>query len=79
MAALAEFTAGLLRTGEVDIYYRVWVEVDRAILGAVLRHVSDNQVKASELLGISRTTLRAKLRALGLNGGKAGAPSRRER
>ena len=42
----------------------VVLEMDRAVLGAVLRHVNDNQVKASEILGISRTTLRAKLRAL---------------
>jgi two-component system nitrogen regulation response regulator GlnG len=28
--------------------------------------VKGNQVQASELLGISRTTLRAKLRALGM-------------
>jgi two-component system nitrogen regulation response regulator GlnG len=39
--------------------------VDRVVLGAVLRHVGGSQVKASQLLGISRTTLRAKLRALG--------------
>jgi DNA-binding protein Fis len=30
----------------------------------VLRHTKGNQAQASELLGISRTTLRAKLRAL---------------
>jgi two-component system nitrogen regulation response regulator GlnG len=56
----------LLETGELDIYRRVASEVDRVVLGAVLRHVRGNQLKASELLGISRTTLRAKLRGLGL-------------
>jgi DNA-binding NtrC family response regulator len=61
MAGLAEFTDGLLRAGELEIYKRVCLEMDRVVLDAVLRHVKGNQVKASELLGISRTTLRAKL------------------
>jgi two-component system nitrogen regulation response regulator GlnG len=59
------FTDNLLRAGETDIYRRVALEVDRAVLGTVLRHVKGNQVQAAELLGISRTTLRAKLRSLG--------------
>jgi DNA-binding NtrC family response regulator len=60
------FTTSLLHAGEPDIYRRVTAEVDRALLEAVLRHVKGNQVQASELLGIARTTLRAKLRSLGI-------------
>jgi nitrogen regulation protein NR(I) len=63
---VASFTSGLLRAGETEIYRRVTAEMDRVVLTEVLRHVKGNQVHASELLGISRTTLRAKLRALGM-------------
>jgi two-component system nitrogen regulation response regulator GlnG len=63
---LAAFTTDLLRAGEPDIYRKVSLAVDRVILETVLRHVRGNQVQASELLGISRTTLRGKLRSLGL-------------
>ena len=54
----------MLRAGEPDIYRRICTEVDRVVLEIVLRHVNGNQVQASDLLGISRNTLRAKLRAL---------------
>jgi two-component system nitrogen regulation response regulator GlnG len=56
----------LLATGTPDIYRAVISEVDRATLGEVLRHVNGNQVHASELLGISRTTLRAKMQSLNM-------------
>jgi two-component system nitrogen regulation response regulator GlnG len=59
--------AELLRTGHTDIYRQVTQAVDRAVLTAVLDHSHGNQSQASELLGISRTTLRAKLHALGLS------------
>jgi two-component system nitrogen regulation response regulator GlnG len=67
---VALLVGNLLCAGEPDIYRRVSLEVDRVALVAVLRHVKGNQVQASELLGISRTTLRAKLRSLGLAIGK---------
>ena len=58
--------ADLLRVGSTDIYRQVTQAVDRALLTAVIDHSRGNQSQASELLGISRTTLRAKLQALGL-------------
>lgn len=63
---ISAFTMSLLHAGEPDIYRRVSGEMDRVLLETVLRHVKGNQVQASELLGISRTTLRAKLRTLGI-------------
>lgn len=62
---LVRFIRRLLAVGESDVYHRVQAEVDRRVLREVLNHVSGNQVQASELLGISRTTLRAKLASLG--------------
>jgi nitrogen regulation protein NR(I) len=59
-------TKQLLESGEGDIYRRVIAEVDRVVLSEVLRKLKFNQVHASELLGISRTTLRSKLQFLNI-------------
>jgi DNA-binding protein Fis len=56
----------LLNQGEADIYRKISFAVDRAVMQEVLRHTRGNQGQACELLGISRTTLRAKLRRLGV-------------
>jgi DNA-binding NtrC family response regulator len=63
---VAEFVCNLLRTNESDVYDKVNAAVDRVVMQTVLRHVKGSQVQAAEILGISRTTLRTKLRALGL-------------
>jgi two-component system nitrogen regulation response regulator GlnG len=61
---IVQLVTQMLAAGKKGIYREVEIEVDRAVLQAVLRYTKGNQVEASELLGISRTTLRAKLRNL---------------
>jgi two-component system nitrogen regulation response regulator GlnG len=56
----------LLQSGEDNIYDKVSAAVDRCVIETILRHAKGNQVRASEILGISRTTLRAKLRTFGM-------------
>ncbi len=63
---VAALVADMLQANQCDIYDKVCAAVDRTVFETVLRHVKGNQLRASEILGISRTTLRGKLRSLGL-------------
>ncbi|HLJ92045.1 MAG TPA: sigma-54 dependent transcriptional regulator [Gemmataceae bacterium] len=63
---LAVFITSLLQRGETSIYPKVIDEVERILLTQVLQHTHGHQTQASELLGLNRTTLRHKLRTLGL-------------
>ena len=67
---LATVVQELIRTSPENLYSRVIAEVDRVILQEVLQHTQGNLGQASELLGMSRTTLRSKLNSLGLAVGK---------
>jgi nitrogen regulation protein NR(I) len=66
LAGISRYVRLLLESGESDIYRKVQATSDRLVLAEVLRHVRGNQVHASEHLGMSRTTLRSKLQALGM-------------
>ncbi len=55
-----------LAAGTPDLYRHLTSLFDRVVLTEVLDHVGGNQLQAADLLGISRMTLRAKLRKLGL-------------
>jgi DNA-binding NtrC family response regulator len=71
---IAAYVRRLLAENQPDVYYKVQAVVDRIVLDEVLRHVKGNQVEAAQLLGVSRNTLRAKLRGLGLTMEKHMAP-----
>jgi len=49
-----------------DLYDLVLAEVERPLLCVVMKHVDQNQSRAADLLGLSRGTLRKKLKTYGL-------------
>ena len=63
---LAALTRNLLADESTNVYREVGNKVDRIVLEMVMKYADGNQQLAAEYLGISRMTLRTKLRALGL-------------
>ncbi len=63
---LDSFITSLLGQGEKGLQEKVFETVERLLLTRVLRHTHGNQSQASDVLGLNRTTLRNRLRALGL-------------
>ncbi|MEI8382205.1 MAG: sigma 54-interacting transcriptional regulator [Planctomycetota bacterium] len=63
---LQDFVRSMLADGKSDVYRSVIHEIDRHVLFETMKHFRGNQLQAAERLGISRMTLRAKLRSLGM-------------
>jgi two-component system nitrogen regulation response regulator GlnG len=53
-----------------DLYDKVLARVERPLFDLVLAHTGGNQLKAAEILGLNRNTLRKKLAALGIDQAK---------
>jgi two-component system nitrogen regulation response regulator GlnG len=61
-----QFVAERLQAGSQDLYAESLTLMERHVLTRVLRHTGGNQLQAAKLLGITRGSLRNKIRALGI-------------
>lgn len=61
-----------------DLYDKVLARVERPLFDLVLAHTGGNQLKAAEILGLNRNTLRKKLADLGIEQSKK-RPGREDR
>src|SRR5262249_15191700 len=66
-SAIKSFLRQELQRGGEDLYQHVHRQVDQYLLPLVLQSTGGSQVRAARLLGITRRTLRLKLRELGLS------------
>jgi two-component system nitrogen regulation response regulator GlnG len=55
-----------IQTGEANVYDTVIGHVERQLIAQVLQVTQGNQVEAANILGITRTTLRTKIKKLGI-------------
>jgi DNA-binding NtrC family response regulator len=66
-AAFTTFIRQRLESGSTDLNAEAQLQVDRVLLPAVLEFTERNQFQAAKLLGLSRQTLRQRLRNIGRN------------
>jgi len=52
--------------GKEDLYHQIISTVEKSLIRAALKHADSTQVKAAQLLGINRNTLRKKIKELGI-------------
>ena len=50
-----------------NLYQVIMAEVERSMIRTVLNHTGGNQSRAAEILGITRATLRNRIKRYGLN------------
>jgi two-component system nitrogen regulation response regulator GlnG len=63
---LGHFIDERLRAGSEDLYEETLRRMERLLLTRVLQHTGGNQLQAARLLGITRGSLRTKIRDLGI-------------
>ena len=68
---LGQFVEQRLRAGTEDLHAEWLALTERDLITRVLRHTGGNQIRAAKILGINRSTLRAKIASLGIVVGRA--------
>ena len=61
------FVAGRIATGTETLYAESLERMEREVILRVLKHTEGNQLQAARILGITRGSLRSKIRALGIS------------
>jgi two-component system nitrogen regulation response regulator GlnG len=61
-----DFVAGQVNAGTNRLYAQAVERMEQEILFRVLKHTNGNQLQAAKILGITRGSLRNKLRSLGI-------------
>ncbi len=74
----AYFAAHGEQLPHAGLYERVISEIERPLITLALTACRGNQLKAAELLGLNRNTLRKKMQQLGIRGGRAAKSSNRQ-
>lgn len=62
-----QFVHDRISAGSHDLYAQALVHMEREVITRVLKHTNGNQLKAAEILGITRGSLRTKIRSLGIH------------
>jgi two-component system nitrogen regulation response regulator GlnG len=62
-----EFVGGRIAGGSQNLYAEAVERMEREVLVRVLKHTDGNQLQAARILGITRGSLRNKIRALGIS------------
>jgi len=62
-----EFVAARITAGSENLYAESLERMEREVIVRTLKHTDGNQLQAARILGITRGSLRNKIRALGIS------------
>jgi len=64
--AVAQYLADMGNTPTDNLHQRILEEVEPSLIRTVLEHTGGNQTRAASILGMTRSTLRNRVRRYGL-------------
>ena len=64
--SVAQYLHDMGNTPPDDLHQRIMTEVEAPLIATVLEHTGGNQSRAAEILGMTRSTLRNRVRRYGL-------------